>query len=48
MTPMPDAKRVVPAEVLGLPVRGPRLGGETLGELVAREATVLAFLRHFG
>jgi hypothetical protein len=48
MQKIPDAKRVIPAEVLDLPVRGLRIEGAHLRELVGREATVLAFLRHFG
>jgi hypothetical protein len=45
---MPEAKRVIPAEVLDLPLEGLGLAGQTLREQVADEATVLAFLRHFG
>jgi hypothetical protein len=48
MSPVPESKRVLPPEVLGLPVRGPRVEGGSLGLLIAGEATVLAFLRHFG
>lgn len=38
----------VPAELLGIPVRGVNLIGETWGEQWGNEATLLVFLRHLG
>ena len=48
MQPIPDSERVIPPEVLGLAVTGLRIEEGSLRELIAGEATVLAFLRHFG
>jgi len=48
MPTIPEAKRIIPPEVLDLPVGGPGIEAGTLRELIDHQATVLAFLRHFG
>lgn len=48
MASIPESKRIIPSEVLGLGVTGLGIEEGSFRDLVAGEATVLAFLRHFG